>query len=1273
MQLTTQADKEKPAGLAVSTSPHFPLSSPILEEISSPPGSASDDRGLERNRPFEFLKRDTGRKAHARRSASNEGSITMGETRLNKLYSTTTAANEDTDRVRQETGASDKPGLCIRDIMRKSIERPLGPSLITRMSSSPAKSTSPTAATYVDLGYLKQLSNMRERERSAQMFRKTFRRRTSRGFYRLPESQVESNTEQGHCKASPRTGLPPDYDGKEDTLKPHERTSITDESVPVTPSIVVTPAKKQEFWTESNLAINHPPPRRTSSVYSQPTPRLYEQDSPVPPVPVVPTYYSIIESEDNEDKRRLLDELSVEPLKTTKWKRKSSRSHADAEEDDCLDTKGNVSRKALRHLSINTDTDRRQSQGWWTYLLSPLSSHFESPKTAVSAEAPPVPSPSITNSERSSENWWDKEVSCFSPETPGTATVLTSIAEMSTDQEQKKSNYQTHSSDRLIGGHAVKGVEQTPNQPPLGMTPAMFPEPGMHGTAAEYYQACAHELFSKSPYFECVNHVCSITPDKEAIPKHSAIAKANGKKGLAGIAGAELGSHKGYPRNSAAEKGGSYDFRHGYRLETPATAMYHGTAPSAMTTEQQANMDGPSPPSLLDNNNNTTLFTGDRPIPKPSEPFFNNLAKSDSPNASAEYKGVAIPAPVAGSHVRYPYVANLQGPHYILVPSSNDEQWHWQFEPPNPTSPGLQQATEKRGFIPLSNIPSNTAVSTHEQTQQQNTEPTQVSTGPGGDSKSDSWPRVIQVPTMTQDIEHPAAVTTAKDDKAHCDRPSHFIRVPITITDPSPTDIERKRKGSHEHTHEKKEKKKDAGGTKSSNKRRCKCPFSGKGDSKGSGSNKRFKRRWYIVIASVFLFIIISAIALATTLSRKGSKKPGQPAQSEQSAWLNLTDFPPMPTGITTVAGPEPQVQNSNCIKPTSMWSCALPDEQQSANAPYGANQPNFKVDIRYRNSTQNKDSVSKASRDLDDTFDPSPSPPSMDEQTFLGNTTDNNTTPYAGEETPFFITFLSPVEASSKTKRLVQRDDASFPNLTALFPPPDIKPDGTAAAANLYPLPESQPIRLYNRGKSSEHYGFYTYFNRSIFLESSGPVNSSDRSDPPSDGNGGSSIKDARVRCTWAETRFLVQIWTQPNKTGMTLLSSKDSSNGDIGAKTESATATSPSSAATTTAGSSPASSPADDYTRPGSFPYPVTITLDRHGGAAHPKMVYCYGMDSNQHINGNEKKLQLEQRGFGGNRINPAPGIFNLSDDVSNSTWGGFDGGTGGCECQWTNWVTK
>jgi hypothetical protein len=111
------------------------------------------------------------------------------------------------------------------------------------------------------------------------------------------------------------------------------------------------------------------------------------------------------------------------------------------------------------------------------------------------------------------------------------------------------------------------------------------------------------------------------------------------------------------------------------------------------------------------------------------------------------------------------------------------------------------------------------------------------------------------------------------------------------------------------------------------------------------------------------------------------------------------------------------------------------------------------------------------------------------------------------------------------------------------------------------------------------------------------------------------------------------------------------------------------------TSTSSATSSSSANDFTRPGSVPYPVTIKLDRHGGYAPSKMVYCYGMDGNQKIVPSDVKLQLEDRASGGTTINPASGIFNLTGQGVPDTniTGPVDGGTGGCSCEWTNWILQ
>jgi hypothetical protein len=192
------------------------------------------------------------------------------------------------------------------------------------------------------------------------------------------------------------------------------------------------------------------------------------------------------------------------------------------------------------------------------------------------------------------------------------------------------------------------------------------------------------------------------------------------------------------------------------------------------------------------------------------------------------------------------------------------------------------------------------------------------------------------------------------------------------------------------------------------------------------------------------------------------------------------------------------------------------------------------------------------------------------------------------------------------------------------------LESDGTAAAANLLPLPSAQPLRLYNRGMDNEHYGFYTYFDRSIFLKQ---INGTNRGGNPADTDGGSSKDAAKLRCTYSQTRFLVQIWTRSKESKPLLQKS--------------------------------ASGSTDAFKRPGTFPYPVTVTIDRHGGDPAKKNLYCYEMEDDGTIKNQESKksFQFEDRAFGGTLVKGTQGQGSVS--------GSIDGGTGGCRCQWQNWL--
>ncbi len=392
------------------------------------------------------------------------------------------------------------------------------------------------------------------------------------------------------------------------------------------------------------------------------------------------------------------------------------------------------------------------------------------------------------------------------------------------------------------------------------------------------------------------------------------------------------------------------------------------------------------------------------------------------------------------------------------------------------------------------------------------------------------------------------------------------------------------------------------------------------------------------LIFLILLAVLIPVIIVLTLRHKKATVTQGVGYQ-----WLNLPNYPAAPTGISTIAQPEPVVEQSGCVAPTTLWSCALPKELQASIAPNQPDQPNFEIQITYQNGSTATIPRRAANPVSARAFmrsqriqarsapTPSPAPPSDAEMTFLGQTTDGNSAPYDGEDTPLFITMINPQGTKVRLAKRQNSQNSSDPtNITAVIPPPMLNPDGSAAPANLLPYPSAQPLRLFNRGKDNEYYGFYTFYDRSIFLKD---INGTNRGGNPADTNGGSPKDAATLRCTFAQTRFLVQIWTQSQQSKPLLQRS--------------------------------ASNATSIFSRPGTFPYPVTITIDRHGGNPATKNLYCYDIESDSTIknNANNKFFEFEDRAFGGNLVNGTQGDINAT--------GPIDGGTGGCSCKWQNWL--
>ncbi|KAK5106936.1 hypothetical protein LTS08_001059, partial [Lithohypha guttulata] len=894
-------------------------------------------------------------------------------------------------------------------------------------------------------------------------------------------------------------------------------------------------------------------------------------------------------------------------------------------------------------VPYSADTDRPQSQGWWNLMLSPLlrAGSLASRKGLPQSDTPPVPPvpfpstkvdlPLLSAGSDASFLVSQNDTSPDTPRRQGLARIPGSTWSRWTEwEEEREANARNNSPINTKDGDGVDMF-------PVGDS-GPTPGPARIGLAAEYFHACAVEQATGRPYFECVNHNCA-----ERLPKLKSIHDtADFQATLASPfhspnvqTRAIDGDSATNPTARPLEKG-SVGAR---KSSTTATPSIPGSARIVDTEKDKEPASSGTPDA---DTKISRLLTEDeaRKASVSSLDQTKTREQTTSPSIAATADKdlhSAAPTPLA------PQIVELRVAHSLdttLPTSQHTPEKAPAFTndagpvvSPGPMSPAGQKSTVPSGAIPLSEIEpkekSNTSFVVH----------TQVYPGnlPGRPA------------FITSETEYPPL-------------PDRVKTVPITITE-----IGRdSRRLSIEERRQRYEKEdataKQIGGLWRG--RGC-LPNNvcmGRG-----GSDRRVKRRWIFGICLSILAIVIVSIILAVTLTRRGDGTP------VDSSWLNLTGFPPIPIGILTIAAPNLVAQEKQCVAPTTMWSCSVPKDDRDQIGSNESDQPNFRFEVKFRNGTVPsnmtvplsgiKMDMAKTSNDpfTNDLFVANPAPPNQPDQLFMGQSTDNITTPFDGADTPFYITFMSAfpeVPTSFNTinsKRLTRRQSNST---LGVIPAPALADDGSAAPASLLPtrpFPISQPIRLYNRGLQDEHYGFYMYYDKTIYLSNfriDGESLATGSSEPAeADQNGGCLKSQANAVCTFAQTRFLFKIFTNP-AFGAGLLPSSINLNAT---HPDDQKKTSPTSSAT-------------NFERPGSFPYPASIVLDRHGGDLDSKAVYCYGMENGE-ILSNKKVLSGELRSVGGQLVNAAP---TLSGDNSsfNTTAGGIDGGTGGCNCNWQNW---
>ena len=997
----------------------------------------------------------------------------------------------------------------------------------------------------------------------------------------------------------------------------------------VTPSIFVTPAQGKAPWSDELSKVAQQSRRRAraaSSVYSQ----AQQNDMPVtdpsivPPIPPLPP----------NARRQNLKFYPSDSDQPGPFPSSIVSTSTVFDDDEDLESRGRPGSgesqlcMLTKQVSLDSIGTRHRSRGWWDHIVTPFW-----PRSPMTFKIPSPTIPDLPNARQATEvrHGRDRPVSNHVPsETPareGFKSCHTSWTDLSINAE-----CETRALNLDEQPHRGPLVSELPRGLPATHTPISPVGHEGFGAASEYYEACLYDLHSPEPYFECQNHTCLPSPV-------SSVAAVDGQKSTLAA------TNEGVVPSGILER--------------------QNTEPSHVLAVQQA------PKNRFSAAFREAVAPDSRPKPRPVSEVtvIEDLDTTPAVEEAHAAPLVRAPEPVLAAQTvptdsqhHHPRDVEDSPPHVLSEPTPQQPPAYPPRKEERPPRryvavmpPDRQPSTLEHTVLPMTPTPSG------QRSMVQDTVPTverskeNVESQPGGTQN-----------TRIRYYENPET-----------------YRPETTLADLYPPSRNAERSPKTWEIREKEAR------TPRKQKSRVLAGFD-----KCFGREKKpmsKKKKWMLIaLAFGLLLMVILIMVLAMTLTRKSG--PGR-MLPVQTVWLNMTGYPPIPTGISTIVQPKPVSKVSDCIIPSTMWSCELPKDQQQSLSTGAADQPNFRVEIVFQNETNgataNTSSINRRTYGnnyrrsygriinpvsagnfirnrllqvrnalSENLFSPSPSPPSQEDQAFLGNTTDNITLPFDGENTPFFMSFMSPTKLpSSLLKRETSGSTGNttngFPDLTKSIPPPDTNPNGTAAAAVLLPYPSAQPLRLYNRGQSTEHYGFYTYFSKSIFLKTAAPIDNSsnDTSSILDDEDGGAEENAASVRCTWAQTRFLVQIWT---KNGFVASSQASDVNSTISSDNS----------------SNPTASSANDFDAPGSFPYPVTIKLDRHGGDIDSKQVYCYGIDDEEEPVSSQKKIQDENRSVGGQLVNPALGPFgNVNVTLADGGPCGIDGGSGGCECEWRN----
>ena len=266
-------------------------------------------------------------------------------------------------------------------------------------------------------------------------------------------------------------------------------------------------------------------------------------------------------------------------------------------------------------------------------------------------------------------------------------------------------------------------------------------------------------------------------------------------------------------------------------------------------------------------------------------------------------------------------------------------------------------------------------------------------------------------------------------------------------------------------------------------------------------------RRWCFIAVLMVTVLVVSTVGGVV-----GSRAWKNPVSSSTQA-DGGDDEPSLPLGAVAVRPFRRAGRLSTCVARQYQWSCVLPSDTRvptttAINDDFKV--PEFQFVIKRRDT--GSDSGPESER--------IPVPRSVPNTTDYQTVSSVDGVRDAGEESQLYITLIT--KSASDGDRNTSTTNDTIREESHMVP---------FAVAN-------QPLRLFDRGLESEHFGFHVYFDKTIqFANESRLADSRD--------TGGVAAVDSRYRVQWSNTRFKVSIFTK--QTTEKTVETKDGSEMDL------------------------------------------------------------------------------------------------------------------------------